>query len=325
MAHATSGPRASVPIAPSWHAGGLAGRVLRCLWCLLLCLGLHDALAQEVQPVPALTGRVVDTTGTLDAAQVAALESRLAALEAQKGSQLVVLMVPTTAPEDIAAYANRVANAWKIGRRDVGDGVLLLVAKNDRSLRIEVAKTLEGAVPDLAARRIIDQAITPRFRAGDFAGGLVAGVEQLAARIAGEALPPVDATAPAHGIGTPDFQWFDLLIFLVFAMPIAAAVARSMLGRKLGALATGGGVGALAFFLTASAVLAVLAGLAGLVFALVSGLSSPVRRSGWRGGGPRIGHGGGWGGGSGGGWGGGGGFSSGGGGDFGGGGASGNW
>jgi uncharacterized protein len=131
--------------------------------------------------------------------------------------------------------------------------------------------------------------------------------------------------AAGHGIGTPDFQWFDLLIFLVFAMPIAAAVARSMLGRKLGALATGAGIGAIAFFLTASAVLAGLAGLVGLVFALVTGFASPVRSGAWRGGSHRIGHGGGWGGGSGGSWGGGGGFSSGGGGDFGGGGASGNW
>ena len=301
------------------------GWLLRCALLLALCAGMViSAFAQDVQPVPALSGRVIDTTGTLDNAQKMALDTQLAALEAQKGAQVVVLMVPSTAPEDIASYANRVANTWKIGRRDVGDGLLLIVAKNDRTLRIEVAKTLEGAVPDLAAKRIIDQAITPRFRTGDFAGGLTAGVEQLAARIAGEALPAVDGAG--HGIGTPNFQWYDLLIFLVFAMPIAAGVARSILGRKLGALATGAGVGGIAFFLTASAVLAGLAGLVGLVFALVSGFASPVRSGAWRGGGPRIGHGGGWGGGSGGSWGGGGGgFSSGGGGDFGGGGASGNW
>ena len=303
----------------------VTGWLLRCALLLALCAGMViSAFAQDVQPVPALSGRVIDTTGTLDNAQKMALDTQLAALEAQKGAQVVVLMVPSTAPEDIASYANRVANTWKIGRRDVGDGLLLIVAKNDRTLRIEVAKTLEGAVPDLAAKRIIDQAITPRFRTGDFAGGLTAGVEQLAARIAGEALPAVDGAG--HGIGTPNFQWYDLLIFLVFAMPIAAGVARSILGRKLGALATGAGVGGIAFFLTASAVLAGLAGLVGLVFALVSGFASPVRSGAWRGGGPRIGHGGGWGGGSGGSWGGGGGgFSSGGGGDFGGGGASGNW
>lgn len=305
---------------PGWVVGWL----LR--WALLVGLGLGaiNAFAQDVQAVPALSARVIDTTGTLDDAQKAALDTRLAALEAQKGAQVVVLVVPSTAPEDIASYANRVANTWKIGRREVGDGVLLIVAKNDRSLRIEVAKTLEGAIPDLAANRIINEAITPRFRNGDYAGGLRAGVEQLAARIAGETLPAV--AGPAHGIGTPDFQWFDLLIFLVFAMPIAAGVARSILGRKLGALATGAGIGGIAFFLTASAVLAGLAGLVGLVFALVTGFASPVRSGTWRAGGNRIGHGGGWGGGSGGSWGGGGGgFSSGGGGDFGGGGASGNW
>ena len=305
-------------------SGWVVGWLLRCTLMAVLGLGAVNAFAQDVQAVPALSARVIDTTGTLDGAQKAALDARLAALESEKGAQVVVLLVPSTAPEDIASYANRVANTWKIGRRDVGDGVLLIVAKNDRTLRIEVAKTLEGAIPDLAAKRIIDQAITPRFRTGDYAGGLSAGVEQLAARIAGEPLPAV--AGPAHGIGTPDFQWFDLLIFLVFAMPIAAGVARSMLGRKLGALATGAGVGGIAFFLTASALLAGLAGLVGLIFALVTGFASPVRSGAWRGGGSRIGHGGGWGGGSGGSWGGGGGgFSSGGGGDFGGGGASGNW
>lgn len=307
-----------------WVIGWMLRYALLLALCMGLGMGLGNALAQDVQAVPALTARVIDTTGTLDDTQKSALDARLAALEAQKGAQVVVLMVASTAPEDIASYANRVANTWKVGRREVGDGLLLIVAKNDRSLRIEVAKTLEGAVPDLAANRIIDQAITPRFRAGDYAGGLTAGVEQLAAHIAGEALPAVEGTA--QGIGTPDFQWYDLLIFLVFAMPVASAVARSMLGRKVGALATGAGVGAIAFFLTASAVLAGLAGLVGLVFALVTGFANPVRSGSWRNGGPRVGSGGGWGGGSGGSWGGGGGgFSSGGGGDFGGGGASGNW
>jgi uncharacterized protein len=120
------------------------------------------------------------------------LKAKLAALEAAKGSQVVVLMLPTTAPEDIASYANRVGNTWKIGRKGVGDGVLLIVAKDDRKVRIEVAKTLEGAIPDLAAKQIIDQALTPRFKVGDYAGGLDAAVEQLAARIKGEPLPPVN-------------------------------------------------------------------------------------------------------------------------------------
>ncbi|MCB2024080.1 MAG: TPM domain-containing protein, partial [Ottowia sp.] len=117
-------------------------------------LGLvQPAGAQPLQPVPELTARVIDTTGTLDAAQKAAIEAKLAALEQEKGSQLVVLMVNTTAPEDIAAYANRLGDAWKIGRRDVGDGVLIVVAKDDRRIRIAPAKALEGAIPDLAARQ----------------------------------------------------------------------------------------------------------------------------------------------------------------------------
>ncbi|MFV0681463.1 TPM domain-containing protein [Ottowia sp.] len=150
-----------------------------------------NAAAQSVLPVPALTGQVIDQTGTLDTAQIAQLEATLATLERDKGAQLVVLMVPTTVPEDIASYANRVGNAWKIGRDGVGDGVILLVALKDRRVRIEVAKTLEGAIPDIAARHIIDEAIKPRFRAGDFAGGITAAVDQLNARIRGEALPPL--------------------------------------------------------------------------------------------------------------------------------------
>jgi uncharacterized protein len=117
-----------------------------------------------VLPVPALTARVIDQTGTLDAIQRKGLDDKLAAFEQKKGSQIVVLMVPTTQPEDIASYANRVGNAWKIGRKDVGDGILVIVAKDDRKMRIEVAKTLEGAVPDLAAKQIIDEAMKPRFR-----------------------------------------------------------------------------------------------------------------------------------------------------------------
>ena len=135
-------------------------------WCVL------GVQAQPLQPVPPLTARVIDTSGTLLPAQIAALDAKLAALEHDKGSQVVVLLVPTTAPEDIAAYAQRVGDSWKIGRREVGDGLILLVAVQDRRLRIEVAKALEGAVPDIAASHIINEAITPHFRAGDFAAGI---------------------------------------------------------------------------------------------------------------------------------------------------------
>lgn len=292
--------------------------------CLVVANTLLPAVfAQEVQAVPVLTGHVVDTTGTLSAAQKAALEEKLTALETAKGSQVVVLLVPTVQPEDIASYANRVGNDWKIGRKDVGDGVLLVVAKEDRKVRIEVAKTLEGAIPDLAAKRIISEAITPKFKTGDYAGGLSAGVDQLTARIKGEALPEVAAASNANVLGSllSGFDWVDIAIFLFFAVPIGGAVAKSMFGKKLGSLITGGGVGFLAFLATTSLLIAGLAGVAALLFAL---FSSGMATTGRRGRGGNGGFGGGFGGG-GGGFSGDGGFSSGGGGDFGGGGASGDW
>ena len=174
---------------------------------LFVALLLQTAVfAQDVQKIPALTGHVVDTTGLLDASQQAALEAKLDALEKAKGSQVVVLIVPTVQPEDISSYANRVGNAWKIGRKNVGDGVLFVVAFKDRQMRIEVAKTLEGAIPDLAAKQIITNAVTPRFKAGDYAGGISAGVDQLSARIKGEALPEVGAAGTTRDSGLT--WWF---------------------------------------------------------------------------------------------------------------------
>jgi uncharacterized protein len=300
----------------AWVAALLLGPALACI-----------ALAQGLQPVPALSAHVIDQTGTLDAIQQKGLEDKLMAFEQAKGTQIALLMVGSTAPEDIASYANRVGNAWKIGRKAVGDGVLVVVAKDDRKVRIEVAKALEGAIPDLAAQQIIDQAMTPNFRKGDFAAGLHGAVDQLIARINGEALPP-PAQAPARGPSSGGgFDWMSLAIFLFIGVSIAGGVLRAMLGRKLGSLVTGGGAGAVAMMVTSSVVLAGMAGLAALILSLLSGGAGMAsrRRGGW-GGGPFIG---GWGGGGGGGWGGGGGGGgwggSGGGGDFGGGGASGNW
>jgi uncharacterized protein len=292
------------------------------LLALLVLNGAASVWAQDVQPIPALTGHVVDTTGLLDANQQAALEAKLDALEKAKGSQVVVLIVPTVQPEDISSYANRVGNVWKIGRKNVGDGVLFVVAFKDRQMRIEVAKTLEGAIPDLAAKQIITNAVTPRFKAGDYAGGISAGVDQLSARIKGEALPEVSSSANGPGNLLGGFDWMDLAIFLFFAVPIGGAIAKSIFGQKLGSLVTGGAVGTIAFVVTTSLVVAGIAGVIALLFALFSGLSGASRgRSGGLG---RGGFGGGgFGGGSFGG--GGGGFSSGGGGDFGGGGASGSW
>jgi uncharacterized protein len=296
-------------------------RRLALFLCALL-LGFA-ALAQGVLPVPELTARVIDTTGTLDAIQLKGLDEKLEAFEREKGTQIVFLMVPTTQPEDIASYANRVGNAWKIGRKAVGDGVLLVVAKNDRKVRIEVAKTLEGAVPDLASRRIIDSALTPNFRNGDYAAGLQAAADQLIARIKGEALPvPPAPKATRSGDSGSGFDRNDLALFLFVGVPTASSFIGRILGRKLGALTVGAGVGTLAMFVTSSLVVAGIAGVVALLFSLLSG-GLGGRRSGWIGG---LG-GGGWSSGGGGfsGGGGGGGFSSGGGGDFGGGGASGDW
>lgn len=283
------------------------------------------ALAQTaLHPVPPLRGHVIDQTGTLSAADTQALESQLAALEQTRGAQVVVLMVASTAPEDIAAYANRVGNHWKIGRRGVGDGVLVLVAKNDRKMRIEVAKALEGAIPDIAAARIIDNAMKPRFQQNDYAGGLSAAATQLTARIAAEALPQPEAEHPAQGTNAHSlFDWTDFAIFLFFGVMAAGPLARSLFGSALGGLLVGAGVGVLAFVFTASLLLSAAAGVIALLYTWIfGGSSAPIA----------LGHGGG----SSGGWGsgssgsdssssGGGGFSSGGGGDFGGGGASGDW
>ena len=294
------------------------GRVWRSALATLACagvlLGAPGSLAQAVLPVPALSGHVIDQTSTLTPDQMQALEGKLTAFEKAKGSQLVVLMVPTTQPEDIASYANRVGNTWKIGRKDVGDGLLLIVAKSDRKLRIEVAKTLEGAIPDLMANQVIEDAITPRFKQGDFAGGVDAGVDQLMALISGEKLPePVAGKGSSQGGG----DWSGALVFLLFSVPIAASWLRSILGRKFGALVTGGLAGGVVWLVFGSLVLGGLAALVGAVLALfVGAIPISLGRGGWASGGWTSGGSGG---------GGGGGFSSGGGGNFGGGGSSGSW
>lgn len=282
-----------------------------------------------VLAVPALSGRVIDETGTLSPADIQALQAKLAAFEQQRGAQIVFLLVPTTQPEDIAAYAQRIGDSWKIGRNSIGDGVLLVVAKNDRRVRIETTKALEGAVPDLAASNIIESALTPRFRQNDYAGGLDAAADQLIARITGENLPVPSAQNPRNS-AAGGFDWTDLAVLVFFAVPIGGRLLAGIFGRKFGSMLVGGGVGVGVWLVTGSVVVAVLAAVGGLIFALIASvgaLGGLVAGSG-RGGSTRWGggYGGGFGGGGfGSGGGGGGGFSSGGGGNFGGGGASGSW
>ena len=267
-----------------------------------------------VQAVPALTGHVIDRAQGLTADQAQALDAKLSQFEAHRGTQMVVLLVPSTQPEDIAAYAQRVGDTWKVGRKQVGDGLLVVVALQDRRVRIEVAKALEGAIPDLAASRVIEQAITPAFRRGDVAGGLNAGVDRLMALITGENLPAPEATAP-RGQG---FDLNQLILFGLIGIPIVSGVLGAVFGRKLGALLTGALGGGIVWVLTTSLLLGTFGGVMAAVLALAMGKGG---RGGPGGFGPPGGFGGGgWSGG-----GGGGGWSSGGGGDFGGGGASGRW
>lgn len=295
-------------------------RLWRSMTLLLVWLVLWAppmAANAELLPVPALSSRLIDQTQTLDAQQASQIEQQLQQVEQTLGSQIVVLMVPTTQPEDIAAYAYRVADTWKIGRRGVGDGVLLVVAKGDRRVRIEVAKDLEGAIPDLAAKQIIDRALTPAFRAGNYAGGIEQAIAHLAARIKGENLPLPDAQGQVSGDTVDTLS--QLAPFLFVAVPIVGGMLMAVLGRKLGMFLTGVGTGAMAWWLTASVLIGLVAGGLAMLFSGALGSGGRSRQGPWS-------TGGGWGHGGGGfGGGGGGGFSSGGGGDFGGGGASGNW
>ena len=289
---------------------------VRWVTTLVLCCAALCSAAQAPAPIPQLIGHLVDTANILSSEQRLALEHKLVTLESGTGSQVVVLTVVSTQPEDIASFSNRVGNTWKIGRKGIGDGLLVVVAKDDHKLRIEVAKTLEGAIPDLAAKQIIDTAIAPHFKQNDYAGGLDAGIDQIGALIKGEALPvPRQSGSPKAGTG--NFQWENLIVFVFFGVFVGGAIIRRVLGNKLGSVFTGGVVGVLVNMFTGSVVIAALAGFSAMVFVLISSLGSAFR--GFRGGG--FGGGGGWSSGSGSG----GGFSSGGGGDFGGGGASGDW
>lgn len=284
--------------------GRAASSAARALFgALTLCWALF-ATAQV--PVPPLTGHVTDQTGTLTAEQKAALEQTLAAFEARKGSQLAVLMVASSAPEEIEQYAIRVAEQWKLGRKKVDDGAILIVAKNDRALRIEVGYGLEGALNDLTSKRIISEVILPRFKSQDFYGGISAGVAQIIRVIDGEPLPEPSST-PSGSIG--DIQRFVPILFIL-ALAVGG-VLRATLGKVPGSLVTGGVVAVIAWFVVGALSMALFAGVIALFVTLLGGGMVGHGLGGYYGGGGRGGHGGG-------------GFSGGGGG-FGGGGASGRW
>lgn len=272
---------------------------------MLLALVLAAAIAQVA--VPPLEARVTDQTGTLTSEQRAALEQRLAAFEAQKGSQIAVLIVATTAPETIEQYGIRVADAWKLGRKGVDDGAILLVAKDDRALRLEVGYGLEGVLPDAVAKRIVDEIIVPRFRESDFAGGIDAGVRQVIKVIEGEPLPEPE---PSKVTGTRVENLFGLGLFALF---LSQAVGR-VIGKFPSAAGFGGLFGFVAYAVLGIAAVGVFAGLVLFIVSLAAQLGGG-RRGGWYSGGGGFGRGGGLGGG---------GFRGGGGG-FGGGGASGRW
>ena len=312
---------AAPPVRVSASHGPFALALAALLWLLAGLAG-----AQSLQPVPPLQARVTDLTGTLDATQRQQLETQLAAIEQRKGAQVVVLVLSSTKPEPIEDFAIRVAEAWKIGRGEVGgkrvdDGVLVVVAKDDRKVRIEVGYGLEGAIPDALAKRIIAEAIAPKFRAGDFFGGLQAAVADLGRLIEGEALPqPWQGEQDGGGDSMLDGDGLAAGILVVL---VVGAVGTAVLGRLLGSAAGGVGAGALALLsgtgLLIGGVIAVVAFVFFLVFSASGGGMRPGGRGGSHGGPVIWTGGGGWGGGSSG-----GGFSGGGGG-FGGGGASGDW
>ena len=279
-------------------------RIARAL--LLTCALGWSVLAGAQVPVPPLTGHVTDLTGTLTMEQKTALEQTLTAFEARKGSQLAVLMLASTAPEEIEQYALRVAEKWKLGRKKVDDGAILVVAKDDRAVRIEVGYGLEGALNDLTSKRIISEIILPRFKQQDFNGGVAAGVDQMIRVVDGEPLPAPSNT-PGSSIGSVQ-QYAPVLFILALAV---GSVLRAVLGKVPGSLVTGGVVAVIAWFVVGAVSMALGAGVVALFVTLLGGGMSGRAfggLGGYYGGGGR----------------GGGGFSGGGGG-FGGGGASGRW
>lgn len=291
-------------------------RVAGALWLAIMLGGPLFATAQIA--VPPLTGHIIDQTGTLTTEQKASLEQTLAAFEARKGSQLAVLMVATTAPEAIEQYALRVAEQWKLGRKKIDDGAILVVAKGDRTLRIEVGYGLEGALNDAISKRIVSETILPQFKQQDFYGGITAGVGQIIRVVDGEPLPSPQKTPVGAIGGIGNIQQYAPFLFIL-ALAVGG-VLRAKLGKIPGSLITGGAVAVVAWFMVGALSIALIAGVLALFITLLSGGMGGHGMGGYYGG---TSGGGGSGRGGRGGFGGGG--FSGGGGGFGGGGASGRW
>ena len=244
---------------------------------LLVCALLASQPAAADVAVPPLKARVTDLTATLSPQQQATLEQTLAAFEARKGSQIAVLLVPTTQPETVEQYAVRVEETWKLGRKGIDDGVLLVIAKNDRKLRIEVGYGLEGALNDATAKRIIEEEITPRFKQGDFYGGTSAGVGRIIKVIDGEPLPPPKSREPLGG-GLD----FNSLLFIGFILVfVVGNILRAIFGRFLGA----GMVAAIAGFIAWTIGGALLIGIVVAIIAFIISLFGGTRGGRWSSGG----------------------------------------
>ncbi|MBI3715600.1 MAG: TPM domain-containing protein [Betaproteobacteria bacterium] len=273
----------------------------------------------DLLAVPPVKHRLTDLTGTLSAADAARIETRLAEFEAKKGAQIAVLLVGSTQPETIFDYSLRVAEAWKLGRKGVDDGVLLVVAKTDRKIQILTGPGIQGVLTDAMSKRIISEYIAPKFRGGDYAAGINAGIDKMIALIEGESLP--EPKRKARAVRGDQVDYGQFFVFAIIAAVVAAPLLRMLMGRFVGSATTGGVIGGAAGLIGMEPLFAGFLGIVFFILALATGLGS-------RGG--RGGGGGGWGGfgGGGGGFSGGGGSSdsfSGGGGGFDGGGASGDY
>lgn len=251
-------------------------RTLFAFCVLLLMLGMRAHAA--LMPIPELKTRVTDLTQTLNVEQQSQLEAKLAAFEQETGSQIAVLMVASTQPEAIEQYSIRVVESWKLGREKQDDGLLLLVAKDDRKMRIEVGYGLEGAIPDVIAKRIIAEIMTPRFRQGDFYGGILQATEQAMRLIKGEQLPP-----PPKAQTAAKTPLLDMLPALLIAALVLGGLMRAIFGKFLGGLVNGGIVGILLWTLGAGLALVLL--LALIVFFLTFAGASNLAYMGGMGGG----------------------------------------